>query len=998
MQWVSLAIDKVNQCYTYTDIDSALRDFPVGMEAIYDRMASSVMALPNMRDRMLATRIIQCITCSLQSLSIDGLAQALGDIVQNILDLYRTVIDLCGGFVVVDNDWNINLVHHTAREYLLHGHEDRPLQINWEDAHKQLFLDTMRCLMSNNLRVRLARHQDLSFIRYAIEYWSSHLVHVAHGDNDCLATLKTFLTGRWPLIWIYALSISGHLQAMVQSSRNLSQFVSKTRQWDTGAGLLEQELFENWSFDMLRIPGKFGHVLRRRPDAIFDLIPPFCPRNSPIYQQFAKKNGLLVSGLSAEKWDDLIARISLGTAFTSAIDAAGSQVAVLTSSGKVLLYDAFDFRESATSPLDHAERVQKMQFNNSATLLATYGYHTLKIWKVSSGECICCVESLKSRAIPLSMLFSHDNSVLLVSTDDRRVRSLDLSEPQPTWQLVAELEEEEIEGQFANSASQIALSHDGTLAAVGYRRYPISAWELDGPIHIGHRRQNNDGVVIREIRTLLWHPYLPEVLALNFEGSVFKWAPYDDKLDEVSTGATQLCMSSDGELFATGDGHGRVKLYTAAHFTLLYQLTSQDAVFSLTFSPDSRRLYDIRGYHANAWEPSALANFNVTSGANRDSPSEYNAPLSTDVSGVASRVVDSITALSQCPVGGLCCSGSSRGIVSLHNVRRDKISTIYVSGARFTVERIAWSIDGKLLCFTNASKYVTLMSVKYGDGNGTPEVEQQAAIPMRQFANRPISQLLFEPGSGLLLVYNPSQVHIISLQTFSVVHSKELDDTEPRRWIVHPENPTLVVGIGPLSVQVLDWNLTLHQKLTLSCPPESIHDECRERDMFNVDKAIVSQDKKHILLQMTHSKHSPRVKFFFLETERLQVEGASGPLTLDLKSLDAELSSDILTALTLLRGDRLVFISKWFSVSSVRLSWIASEHRTLPVTQTTTQDDSRARNSRVNTGQRPQELFFLPGDWISKDCLSIGAISETERTFICPRNGEVAMVRCTNLG
>lgn len=787
---------------------------------------------------------------------------------------------------------------------------------------------------------------------------------------------------------------------MVQSSRNLSRFVSKRRQRDTGAGFLEQELFENWSVDMLRIPGKFGHVLRRKPDAIYTFIPPFCPKSSPIHQQFGKKNGLSISGLSTEKWDDLIARISLGTAFTSAIDAAGSQVAILTSSGKILLYDPSDFRESATSPLDHSERVQNMQLNNNATLLATYGYRTLKIWKVSSGECIRCVESLESRARPLSMRFSNDNSTLLVGTDDRRVRSLNLSEPQPTWQLVAELEEEEIEGQFANSPSHIALSHDGTMAAVGYRRYPVSAWELDGAMHISHCRRKNDGIVIREIRTLFWHPHLPEVLALNFEGSVFKWAPYDDEVDEISTGATQLCISGDGELFATGDGHGRIRLYTTAHFTLLSQLTSQDAVFSLTFSPDSRRLYDIRGYHANAWEPSALVKFKVASDTNSDSPSEYDASLATGVSGIARRAVDPITALSQCPVGRLFCSGSSRGVLSLHDVRRGKLSTIYASRAKFTVEQIAWSIDSKLLCFTNASKQITLMSVKYSDGTGNPEVEQQAVIPMRQFASRPISQLLFEPASSFLLVCNASQVHIISLKTFSVEHSKELDDTETRRWTVHPENPTLVVGIGPLSIQVLDWNLTLHQKIVLSCPPGGFHDDCRERHMFNVDKVIVSHDKRHILLQMTHSKHSSRVKFFFLETKRLQVEGA----LLDLEPINEELSSNILTALTLLRGDRLVFISKWFSVSSVRLSWISNEHKPLPATQTITQGASQVptstqsrHNSKGNIEQRPQELFALPGDWISNDCLSICAISEAERTFVCPRNGEVAMVRCTDL-
>jgi len=41
-QWVRLAVDKLNLCHTQADIKLALQQLPVGMEALYDRMASSI--------------------------------------------------------------------------------------------------------------------------------------------------------------------------------------------------------------------------------------------------------------------------------------------------------------------------------------------------------------------------------------------------------------------------------------------------------------------------------------------------------------------------------------------------------------------------------------------------------------------------------------------------------------------------------------------------------------------------------------------------------------------------------------------------------------------------------------------------------------------------------------------------------------------------------------------------------------------------------------------
>jgi WD40 repeat protein len=1003
------------------------------MEAIYDRMASSIAKNPNPSARSLATRILECVTCSLRVLKVAELSQTLGGVNSEVLDLQRAIMDLCGDFVVVDNGGNVAMIHQTARDYLLNDPgEGRSFHIDRQAANRHMFLSSMQCLMSTGLRARLGRKKEPEFLEYASSSWSSHLASAPLHDHETVTTLKEFLTGNWVLTWIHALAASGQLRVLIRASKDLSRFVSRGKQQDpeTGEGIsiLEQDLFDRWAVDLVRIVGKFSNLLRRNPDSIYKLIPPFCPKSSSIFQLFGKAEAknLSVTGLSAETWDDSLARIPLGhdrATFASSIAAAGSQIAILAPSGSVFFYDSSDFMEARASPIKHGERVSKMQLNSTATLLATYGYRTTRIWEISTGKCKVSVDSVESKTRPLAMLFTDNNSTLLVGTDDRRVWSLNLNESQPTWKVVAELEEAELEGEFMvmNSASHVALSKDGSMVAIAYRSHPLSAWETDGPVHIGHCWRKNQAVAIRELRELFWHPHLPEILGLNLEGVVFKWAPYDREIDELPTTATKLSISRDGGLFATGDGHGRVKLYTTSTFSLLYQLAAQDAVLGLTFSPDSRRIYDIRGYYANAWEPDALIKLAEPSGKHMDPDSESQSlAQSLEESVVISRAIDSITALAGSPKGRLYCCGTEKGVVSLYDTQHGKLVDLHVSRAKFTIEKVVWSGDSKYICFTDMSKQVTVMSVTQGVGEIEPVVEQKAVIPIRKVAKGPVLQLLFQADSSHLLVLTSSQICTISLTSSSVEQSRELEDIQIQ-WIVQLGEPALIVGFGPSTIYVFDWNLVQRQKYSISWPLDNPPDKSNAAspqgsDAYQVDRVLVTYDKKHLFLQMSHSRdHSRGKQFFFFETSAISTSSPaenlaspqehedSQPPSVCLNALAADLSSNIALALSFLSKDRLVFLSKNFAICSAQIRWGPGPLSLCPVarssitTTMTTMTASRRPSARGAVEDIMQEQFALPGDWISGDCLSVCSIWGMERSLLCPRNGEAAVVKCAAL-
>ena len=997
------------------------------MEALYDRMAASIAQNPSATDRALASSILQSVTCSLRVLTVVELSQALHEDTSKMLDFQRSIVDLCGGFVVIDNGGNVAMIHQTAREYLL-GDNDRRFRVDRDAAHKQMFLSCMRCLMATGLRVKVRGIQKPEFLDYAANSWSFHLISTPLDCGQAVEVLNKFLAGYWVLTWIQILATSKQLRVLIQASKHLSKYSAKQKKYDAAQSekehhIVKQELIESWAEDFVKIVGKFGMILRRDPESIYKLIPPFCPPNSAIYQQFGKTQdkSLSVSGLSTENWDDSLARISFGFGtYASSISAAGAQIAILVSSGSVVLYDSSVFEEATTSPIKHGERVYRIELNSTGTLLATYGYLTTKIWETSTGKCKMSVENIESRPRPLAMLLTNNSTMLLVGTDDRRIRSLNLNQTVPTWQLVAELEEPELEGHFLNSSSYMALNKDGRLIAVAYRGHPLSAWETDGPVHIGHCWRKREEVARGEVIEAVWHPHYPEVLGLYIEGVVFRWRPYDGENDEIATGASRLAISRDGNLFATGDVRGTVKVYTTSDFCLLYQLASEDSILGLVFSPDLHRFYDIRGSYGNAWEPNALMRYAEHRSKGIESGSETESlGQSSTASESCSWRIDSITVLACSPTGRLYCCGTEKGTVHLHDTQRGKLADLHVSRSFLSIEQMSWSQDGRYICFSDSSKKVIIMFIIPRAGNLDPVVETKAEIPMKNSTKGPILQLLLHPDSSQLLVRSSSTICTISLESFSMIHSLDLHTAECK-WITHPQDPALIVGVGPNAIHILDWNLGECQTYTFEHPrDQSVSlDPESPLDRHTVDRVLVTHDKKHVLAQLSlMSQNSKEKTFLYFETSSWSTSTAATTTSIDQERDSMAITpfvlprtANIALALSFLTHENFIFLSRTQTICSWRHPFRSGPSLSSPPPTSRIANKATATNMSTalsyhrygtdtndTAGDKSEPLFSLPGDWISRDCLALCSIWGAERSLLCPRNGEVAVVRCAAL-
>jgi hypothetical protein len=107
---------KDQQCVNQKDVEDVIVQLLPGMKALYNRMVCTIAENPSSNSKRLAHDILAWTTCARRLMMVSELSDALGQDVP--LDFQRSIGDLCGGFVVVDNEGKVVLIHQTAREYL----------------------------------------------------------------------------------------------------------------------------------------------------------------------------------------------------------------------------------------------------------------------------------------------------------------------------------------------------------------------------------------------------------------------------------------------------------------------------------------------------------------------------------------------------------------------------------------------------------------------------------------------------------------------------------------------------------------------------------------------------------------------------------------------------------------------------------------------------------------------------------------------------------------
>ena len=998
--WVTLAMKEISKCYTEDAIEQALNEIPTGMGPLYERMETNIARDLRDGDKDLAKHILTWAACSRRAMSLAELSQALESDFPNVLDLGRTIGEVCGQFVVVDSTSQVAMIHQTARKYLLKTSK-LEFSINAHTAHRRLLTRSLSFLLDPALRAKLERIAALPaspFLQYAATCWPYHLRHVPtskEATSSLLPLLVKFFNGPYVLTWIHALGYYDQLSVLVQAARDLTTFISHKRRLYADDVPSQQpiedfEVLELWAADLLKLFAKFGPNLRQKPGAIHKLIPPFCPKSSALYLQFGRKEktGFSVKGLTNPSWDDCLAKISLGTGLQALqMECIGHHFWVLMTSGVIILYDAISLREIRR--VRHDEYV--FSIGCKGDTMVSYGYYTTKLWSTPEGQQKHMIDNPKDCKALNAFVFIDNDMTILLGCDDKTIRKLDLTRPKQGWQILDEKllkAESPIKGTNTNTPRYIDFSPDASQVAVAYRGYPLSIWSLPDRRSIATlRREHGSRKHISNTWTgvdrVRWHPNGGEILGLYNDGCVFKWNVYEEDTQEVRARASEIDISNDGVVFATSDIGGVIKIWNYHHFAMVYQLSCDNGITDICFSPDCRRIYDLNGSQCNVWEPNVLIRLTETEERASERESEAgSASQAASGSEASAETADPVTALDASTTANLFCAGNDAGVIQLCDLKGNR-TEIYRSPRFLTIDLVHFSQDGHLVAYSELGGQVGIFQI-HRTGSAALEV---MAKPTREIKTMDgVHQLLFSPDSKCLLIDGASTCRLWDLASGSSVREFGGSKHRAGRMLINnpkDENQFFDFCVNSATVHAWDGHDILRTlQFSNALPMLSVSDSLdraqllRRRsspvgigrmEITSSVESIFHNDPEHIVLHTTQTSAGALTdsKVSIIETSSISPEGLATPDSALTIPLPASIQSNIRKPVGLLER-RLIYLD--------HDSWVC-----------TWSIDSR------NDSAGLQRHFFIPRDWLNAETLERCQLM-SNGAFLFPHYGEVAVI------
>ncbi|MCJ1378262.1 hypothetical protein MMC17_001359 [Xylographa soralifera] len=996
--WASLALVEVMKCNTQEDLDKTLEGIPSGMAQLYQRMERRIIENTRPTDQKLGQMILTWAACSRRPLVLKELAQALQPEFSVMLDLTFTISRVCGQFVVIDSTDQLVMVHQTARDHVIAT--ESALAVNVTEGHEKLFVKCLSVLEEKQQQRRDADRRPNNqtsqrFVSYATTSWAYHLNMTFPESDAPLLLLSKFLKGNSVLAWIVSLVHQNQLKVLVYSSKSMNLYVRRKRARYAATNPLlhrleELDLLESWATDFLKLLGKFGRNLVANPTSIYQHIPPFCPKNSMIYRQFEQHasipHWLSVEGVSQLVWDDGLARLSLGPeSQTLAVVCSGDNFAVLITAGLIVLYNSITFEIKQT--LTHAERVCAMSFSSCSNLLVSYGFRTTKVWSVNTGQIVYQIRNpLGSRAFTIK--FSAGDTELLIGSNDRLIRVARLKITNPVWSILRQAllkDDTALDRPVHNVPWRIAFNSDASYVAVAYRGSPLCVWAMDPPELIARcmRNQEYAGNSWTVVDQVIWHAQSEEVLGLYIGGHVFRWNPYDNSQQELQAEASILASSPEGNFFVIGDSKGTIKLYNFHHFALIYQLSCENMINDICFSPDSKRLYDLRGQFCNIWEPNALLRVDGTSEQDSEVGSEMASIPTAAVSEAFAEVREQITAVATQYQGRHCAIGNEAGIVSvIDSLKGDYVAIqLWRSPVMLSIGHLDWSRDGNYLACAELTGKVVVKKVRLEDGLGwtvAPLFEVKLKV-----SSEGIQQVLLSSDGKKLFVKNGPSVTVWPLGLPSSSENNYVSVTSPdTKWIKHPTDSALLFAFSSSCVRTYLWDglseiSVFHvERLT----PSRSQEASQTSDFTDKPVKVATNSRvfssfsgSHFLMDnfLTTGKDQAHLICLFETSIVPPLHATTSSTTLTPVPIPPEIQQKIEIPLGVLPKQRLIFLDKDYWMCSWRLG------------------------ANFAT-EKVQKYYFLPKDWLNAECLNLCALL-TDGRFLIPNNGELAVIKCAGV-
>lgn len=753
--WASLVLKELETTHSEQQIQDVLDSVPSKMDHLYTRILHNMAMVP--RNKRLAQAILRWTVCAVRPLTVEELKEAIRlDLEEVVPRLERTVESVCGHLINVDRHSRVQLVHETVRAFLIKDGLASDFAVNRVKEHSRLTEVCLRYLCSDELKSSRFRRRGSAtriakrsvFADYATVFFSEHIVRSSSSNDSQVVALNALFAANI-LTWIEIVAQGGNLYFLTQTAKNLKAYMERRAQYRSPLGH-EVHVVNSWINDLIHVVTTFGRCLLLSPPSIHFLIPPVCPRNSIIHQQFREYPRCLeIVGQAELDWDDRLSCITFRECKVLAVACRDSRFAVGLSTGHIVLYHTSTCQE-AGGLIHGKEAVRFLEFGSTNALLASAGRQDVVLWDIGTGTRLWAT-TITHRLLALG--FNEGDTVLMATTIGNCTAFWDVEDGQELERLPISDVDEGACDTYQRPPTHAQICGELSLLAVGYRQRPINLWDLEDRVFIGQFHKSAPDVYPGPLLAAMVfnpNPDMNLVAASYAEGDLVTFDPWTQKQHAITEANVQvLAASSDGATLATGDGSGTIQIYDFDTLRLLYRSTAYDFdIRAMTFASNNVRFFDIRGDHCNVWEPSAIVRQTDTA----DGSSEYcSEGVMPDVETIETNPWDDtqlVTAM--VAIGGdIFVCGKENGTVTLYDSKTgQQAQELYSHGTKTAILFLEWEPRNSVLASTDRSSRFQMRKISQ-TSSGT-----WAATPplLDQSIDQAIRQILLHPDGELILI------------------------------------------------------------------------------------------------------------------------------------------------------------------------------------------------------------------------------------------------------
>lgn len=829
--WVRLVVQELEHTFSEEAIEGVLNEVPPDMNQLYARILNNMTKAA--RGTNLARAILMWSVCASRPLLVHELQYALKlDINETVHNLERSIASICGQLLFVDHSSRVQVIHQTARDFLLQQDQIPQFAIHRKQSHARLSFICLQFLSGDWLKSQNLRSQKAApetnvgvgvikrgkpddsnlksaFADYACHFFSDHLYKSSSQDSSSLGTLCSFLNKN-VLLWIEYIARTGDLSYLTLTAKNIKAFLERRTKYFPPISR-EVETVEAWITDLIRVTAKFRTHLVASPTSIHSLIPPFCPSDSIIARTYAtRQRGLLVKGLNSQAWDDCLARIDFHNAQTTAIAHGEGLFAVGLSNSKIHLYDSMSLQEKGI--VDHGERVKILRFSGEDGLLASSGLRHIRLWNpVSCNQ----IWSLAASHQAMELMFTADDELLNIACKDNCIRTIKaFDSAEINCVHLIENAHDDFLGQRPPQAPSLAVfSSDCNSLAVSHRGRPILLFDIENEnLPLSYSRDASISplgpITHYGVDAMAFNPS-PEINVLiasygDGELTVYDLWSAEPKHRLYDVFAHSLICSPDGRSLVTGSSRGTIQIFdfggvSGDKLSIIYQIDAQEyGIKALSFSQDSFRFVDIRASQCRMWEPAVLIRKDLDEG----SYSEFSQPfrgLPKQASVIESSSAPEIMSICCHPDGKTVFCGRQDGsILSYRTVDCGDEGKLYSHAANVGIVALALaSAQDPTLTSVDESGRLLIKKISKEHGQWS---ECETLTDMR--LDESIITLMANPTAGRLLTIGEN---IDVLWDFQGNEIYKRESRESRAIISHPLHPDLFIALEPRVARLFEW-------------------------------------------------------------------------------------------------------------------------------------------------------------------------------------------------